>query len=114
MTMKFTSSGYGGEWMTRNPPLTEPSSFCGQRGPSRMARKQLGKAERRVAKTVLRPVWHVLREYARRAGVERLAPQEQIQFLLAQVSIQTTERYLGWKQRIRSGVNDRVGIEPQN
>jgi hypothetical protein len=37
---------------------------------------------------------------------------EQIQFLLGHVSIQTTERYLGCKQRIRSAVNDRIGIEP--
>jgi site-specific recombinase XerD len=39
---------------------------------------------------------------------------EQIQFLLGHVSIQTTERYLGCKQRIRSAVNDRIGIEPKN
>jgi integrase len=38
---------------------------------------------------------------------------EQIQFLLGHVSIQTTERYLGCKQRIRSAVNERIGIEPQ-
>jgi site-specific recombinase XerD len=37
---------------------------------------------------------------------------EQIQFLLGHVSVQTTERYLGRKQRIRSAVNDRIGIEP--
>jgi hypothetical protein len=37
---------------------------------------------------------------------------EQIQFLLGHVSIQTTERYLGCKQRIRSAVNDQIGIEP--
>jgi hypothetical protein len=29
-----------------------------------------------------------------------------------QVSVQTTERYLGCKQRIRSAINDRIGIEP--
>jgi site-specific recombinase XerD len=74
-------------------------------------------------------VWHVVREYARKAGIEKLAPHdlrrtcarlchaaggelEQIQFLLGHVSIQTTERYLGCKQRIRSSVNDRIGIEP--
>ena len=39
---------------------------------------------------------------------------EQIQFLLGHVSIQTTERYLGCKQRIRSAVNDRIGIEPKS
>ena len=37
---------------------------------------------------------------------------EQIQFLLGHVSVQKTERYLGCKQRIRSAVNDRIGIEP--
>jgi site-specific recombinase XerD len=76
-------------------------------------------------------VWHVVREYARKAGIERLAPHalrrtcarlchsaggelEQIQFLLGHVSIQTTERYLGCKQRIRAAVNDRIGIEPKS
>jgi len=75
-------------------------------------------------------VWHVVREYASKAGIERLAPHdlrrtcarlchaaggelEQIQFLLGHVSIQTTERYLGCKQRIRSAVNDRIGIEAE-
>jgi hypothetical protein len=37
---------------------------------------------------------------------------EEIQFLLGQVSVQTTERYLGSKQKIRDAVNDRIGIEP--
>jgi integrase len=37
---------------------------------------------------------------------------EQIQFLLGHVSIQTTERYLGCKQKLRIAVNDRLGIEP--
>jgi hypothetical protein len=39
---------------------------------------------------------------------------EQIQFLLGHVSIQTTERYLGCKQRIRAAVNGRIGIEPED
>jgi hypothetical protein len=38
---------------------------------------------------------------------------EQIQFLLGHISIQTTERYLGCKQRIQSAVNDKIGIEPR-
>lgn len=37
---------------------------------------------------------------------------EQIQFLLRHVSVQTTERYLGCKQRLRNVVNDRIGLEP--
>jgi site-specific recombinase XerD len=74
-------------------------------------------------------VWHIVKESARSIGVEKLAPHdlrrtcarlchasggelEQIQFLLGHVSVQTTERYLGCKQRIRSAVNDRIGIEP--
>ena len=38
---------------------------------------------------------------------------DQIQFLLGHVSIQTTERYLGCKQKLRHAVNDRLGIEPE-
>jgi hypothetical protein len=37
---------------------------------------------------------------------------EQIQFLLGHVSVETTEPYLGCKQRFRNAVNDRIGIEP--
>ena len=37
---------------------------------------------------------------------------DQIQFLLGHVSIQTTERYLGCKQKLWDAVNDRLGIEP--
>jgi hypothetical protein len=42
------------------------------------------------------------------AGVEL----EQIQFLVGHVSVQTTERYLRCKQRLRNAVHDRLGIEP--
>jgi site-specific recombinase XerD len=37
---------------------------------------------------------------------------EQIQFLLGHFSVQTTERYIGCKQRLRVAVIDRLGIEP--
>jgi site-specific recombinase XerD len=74
-------------------------------------------------------VWHIVKDSARRIGIAKLAPHdlrrtcarlcqasggelEQIQMLLGHVSIQTTERYLGSKQRIRLAVNDRIGIEP--
>jgi site-specific recombinase XerD len=38
---------------------------------------------------------------------------EQIQFLLGHVSVQTTERYIGCKQRLRDAVNDHIGLEPE-
>jgi site-specific recombinase XerD len=73
--------------------------------------------------------WHVVREYAAKLNLVRLAPHdlhrscarlchmaggelEQIQFLLGHVSVQTTEKYLGCKQRLKGAVNDRIGIEP--
>ncbi len=76
-------------------------------------------------------LWEVVRAAATRAGIEKLAPHDlrrscarlchlaggeldQIQFLLGHVSIQTTERYLGCKQKLRFAVNDRMGIEPDN
>jgi integrase len=75
-------------------------------------------------------VWHVVKEFASKIGVSKLAPHhlrrscarlcraaggelEQIQFLLGHVSVQTTERYLGCTQRISSAVNDPIGIEPK-
>lgn len=74
-------------------------------------------------------LWDVVRAAAARADIDKLAPHDlrrtcarlchlaggeldQIQFLLGHVSIQTTERYLGCKQKLRAAVNDRLGIEP--
>jgi hypothetical protein len=37
---------------------------------------------------------------------------EQIQFLLVQESVQTTERYLVCKQHLHNAGNDRIGLEP--
>ena len=36
---------------------------------------------------------------------------EQIQFLLGRASVQTTERYLGFKQKLREVVGDAIGLE---
>jgi hypothetical protein len=38
---------------------------------------------------------------------------DQIQFLPGQVSVQTTERYIGCTQRLRNAVNDHIGLEPE-
>src|SRR5262245_41226199 len=76
-----------------------------------------------------RAVWHVVKDCARKAAIENLAPHDlrrtsarlcrnaggeldQIQFLLGHVSVQTTEKYLGCTQRLQNAVNDRIGIEP--
>jgi integrase len=76
-------------------------------------------------------VWWVVREYAKLAGIDILAPHdlrrtcarlchsaggelEQIQFLLGHRSVETTERYLGSRQRLVQAVNDHLGIEPQS
>ena len=74
-------------------------------------------------------VWHVVKTYGKKLEIPKLAPHdlsrscarfchaaggelEQIQFLLGHVSVQTTERYLGCKQKFHEAVNDRIGIEP--
>jgi site-specific recombinase XerD len=74
-------------------------------------------------------VWWVVRQCAKKAAIEKLAPHdlrrtcarlchsaggelEQIQFLLGHRSVETTERYLGSRQRIVRAVNDKLGIEP--
>jgi integrase len=74
-------------------------------------------------------IWHVVRASAAAAGISKLSPHdcrrtcarlchaaggelEQIQFLLGHVSVETTERYLGCKQRLKGAVNDHIGLEP--
>jgi integrase len=74
-------------------------------------------------------IWGVVKEKTKDCQIPSLAPHdlrrtcarlchqaggelEQIQFLLGHVSVQTTERYLGCKQRFRNAVNDRIGLEP--
>jgi integrase len=83
----------------------------------------------RVWRTGMTPkvLWEVVRTAATRAGIEKLAPHDlrrscarlchlaggeldQIQFLLGHVSIQTTERYLGCKQKLHCAVNDRMEL----
>jgi site-specific recombinase XerD len=73
-------------------------------------------------------IWHVVRKFAIRSNLGNISPHdlrrscarlchvaggelEQIQFLLGHVSVQTTEQYLGCKQRFRSAVNHHIGIE---
>jgi len=70
-------------------------------------------------------IWYVVKDCATRVGIKVLAPHDlrrtcarlchaaggelqQIQFLLGHASVQTTERYVGCKQELRSAVNDRL------
>jgi integrase len=72
-------------------------------------------------------VWYAVRRYAKKIGIDYLAPHdlrrtcaclchgaggelEQIQFLLGHASVQTTERYIGCRQKLREAVNDRFRI----
>ncbi len=73
-------------------------------------------------------VWHIVKAAAKRADIKNLAPHDlrrtcprlchlaggeldQIQFLLGHASVQTTEHYLGCKQKLRHAVNDNLGLE---
>ena len=75
-------------------------------------------------------LWDVVRTAAARAGIEKLGTESgpvlrrrggrarahvrrrSCGALLGHVSIQTTERYLGCKQKLRCAVNERLGLEP--
>ena len=76
-------------------------------------------------------IWSIVRETTQDCGIGMIAPHdlrrtcarlchqaggelEQIQFLLGHVSVQTTERYLGCKQRLQNAVNDQIGLEPES
>jgi integrase len=94
-----------------------------------------GRVFRRVSKVGKRQedgvtanvVWYAVKRCARQAGIANLAPHdlrrtcarfchdcsgelEQIRFLLGHASVQTTERYIGSKQKLREAVNDRFAI----
>jgi integrase len=95
-----------------------------------------GKIFRRIKKNgnvwgdtiTAKTVWSVVKSAGQAAGMPTVAPHdlrrtcarlchiaggelEQIQFLLGHISVQTTERYLGCKQKLLHAVNDHMGLE---
>jgi integrase len=83
--------------------------------------------KRQEANVTANVVWYAVKRCARQAGIPNLAPHglrrtcarlchdcsgelEQIRFLLGHASIQTTERYIGSKQKLQDAVNDRFEI----
>ena len=87
----------------------------------RRIRKNRTELSRGIAPDV---VWTAVKQYAKRIDVDHLAPHdlrrtcarlchgaggelEQIQFLLGHASVQTTERYIGCRQKFKDAVNDR-------
>jgi hypothetical protein len=85
----------------------------------RMTQEQTGRAvDRDELEVRLRPVLRFGHERladangARRSRSVAGGELDLIQFLLARVSAQTMDRYLGCKQKLRCAANDRMGIEP--
>jgi len=90
-------------------------------------RRVLKGGTRQEASVTANVVWYAVKRCASQAGIANLAPHdlrrtcarlchgcggelEQIQFLLGHASVQTTERYIGSKQKLQDAVNDRLGI----
>lgn len=139
---KRGSLGHRGPCWQRTPYSHGPDAGLGTRGVVGLdpfGGDQPWRVFRRVSRTgrVLgegiseKSIWHVVSASALKVGVPALAPHDlrrtcarlcrnaggeldQIQLLLGHVSIQTTEQYLGSRQRIRSAVNDWIGIEPRS
>ena len=93
----------------------------------RVFRRVSKEGKRQDAGVTANVVWYAVKRCARQAGIANLAPHdlrrtcarlchgcggelEQIQFLLGHASVQTTERYIGSKQKLQDAVNDRLEI----
>jgi integrase len=102
---------------------------CGSRHNDGMVFRRVSRSKK-VSSDGITPkaIWHVVKAAAKRADIKDLAPHdlrrtcarlchiaggelEQIQFLLGHASAQTTEHYLGCKQKLKQAVNDNLGLE---
>jgi hypothetical protein len=81
----------------------------------------------KIAGVTAKVVWYAVKRCTKQAGIDNLAPHDlrrscarichgcggelkQIQFLLGHASVQTTERYIGCKQKLKEAVNDRFVV----
>ena len=97
------------------------------REPREGVQKGFEEGKRQEAGVTANVVWYAVKRCARQAGIANLAPHdlrrtcarlchdcngelEQIRFLLGHASVQTTERYIGSKQKLQDAVNDRFEI----
>ncbi len=93
----------------------------------RVFRRISKQGKRQEAGVTANVVWYAVKRCADQAGIANLAPHdlrrtcarlchdcsgelEQIRFLLGHASVQTTERYIGCKQKLQNAVNDRFEI----
>jgi integrase len=93
----------------------------------RVFRRISKQGKRQEAGVTANVVWYAVKRCAGQAGIANLAPHdlrrtcarlchdcsgelEQIRFLLGHASVQTTERYIGSKQKLQNAVNDRFEI----
>jgi integrase len=97
----------------------------------RLFRRVLKNGARHHTGVTANVVWYAVKRCDKRVGINNLAPHglrrscarlchgsggelEQIQFLLGHTSVQTTERYIGCKQKLKEAVNDRFGISVES
>jgi integrase len=98
----------------------------------RVFRRISKQGKRQEAGETANVVWYAVKRCVGQAGIANLAPHdlrrtcarlchdraharssgelEQIRFLLGHASVQTTERYIGCKQKLQNAVNDRFEI----
>ena len=93
----------------------------------RVFRRISKQGKRQEAGVTANVLWYAVKRCASQVGIANLAPHdlrrtcarlchdssgelEQIRFLLGHASVQTTERYIGSKQKLQDAVNDRFRI----
>ena len=100
-----------GGWSTARHPMRARTMSSRRFGlfPTQLTTQQ-DPEQRPISLAIERILRRTCARLCRDAGGEL----DQIQFLLGHVSVRTTERYLGCKQRLHNAVNDRIGITPNN